>query len=89
MSLRFTDNYLHISDDGFTSVAANEIFRQDIRFDGSAPKLSQATAIRGEERSIPVMGNPARNEGHATQAESKKQSAAIEDCRLQISDCAC
>jgi hypothetical protein len=33
------------------------------------------------------MGNPARNEGHATQAEWKKQShAVIADCRFQIAD---
>ena len=29
--------------------------------------------IRGEERTIPVMEFPARNEGHATQQKKKKQ----------------
>ena len=68
-----------------STAGAHDVNRTGHCFDGSAPKLSQAAAIRGEERSIPVMENPARNERHATQHYSKKQSRVIAEFRFQFS----
>jgi len=48
MSLRFTDNYLQNLYDAFSSVGARQIVRQGKAFTDQH-KLSQATAIRGEE----------------------------------------
>jgi hypothetical protein len=47
-------------------------------------KLSQAAAIRGEERNNTQMDFPARNVRHATQASAKKQRRSGANFKLLI-----